>query len=72
MEVEYSTYICKCCKMDNLFINKQVEENKRQGRYISCGYCGSKRLKKEVVSDSLKKCMDHISFKRKHGAIVQR
>lgn len=44
----------------------------KQGRYLVCPYCCSKRIDKEKAADSLKECMSERSYKRVRGALIQK
>ncbi|MBB6625247.1 hypothetical protein H7E67_17670 [Clostridium gasigenes] len=71
MQEIYTSYKCKC-KREFVVLTEELEEHKRNGKYICCPYCSSRRLDKESKSDSLKELMKARSYKRKNGAIQQK
>lgn len=70
--MEYSIYKCRSCKKEFVLVNDDIESNIRQGKYISCPYCGIKKIAKGKESDSLKECMSSRSYIRKRGALIQK
>ncbi|WP_238884490.1 hypothetical protein [Clostridium sp. YIM B02551] len=71
--MEYTAMKCKSCKKEFVVVTEDHEANKREGKYTSCCYCGSKRIIKEKETDSIKECMKERSyFRNKNGAIQQR
>ncbi|EGT5649381.1 hypothetical protein [Clostridium botulinum] len=71
MENIYTSYKCKICKCEFVLLTEDIE-SMNIGSYISCPYCHSKNIRKQQVTDNLKECMSQRSYKRKHGALVQR
>ena len=71
IESIYTSYKCMRCKKTIILISEEISSTLRAGKYISCSHCGCGNLKKGKVTDNLKECMDHSSYKREHGAIRQ-
>lgn len=71
MKEIYIIRICGKCRKTNILINDEVEDTIKQGKYISCSHCGSKRVVKENETSDLRKCMDHSAYKKIRGAIRQ-
>ena len=72
MNKEYIAYECDSCRSDYILtvIDKLAAD--RQGKYISCPYCGSKAKRSGIEYDSIKECMKSRSYKRNsHGAIEE-
>ena len=71
---EYTVYECKSCneKKEFILITEELEAALREGKYITCPYCNSKRVKSVGKSNSIKECMRERSYKRIGGVIVQR
>ena len=69
----YTSYLCtlKRCKKEFVLLTEDVQVTAEVGRYISCPYCSSKKVKKLNESDSLKECMGHSVYKRVNGALKQ-
>lgn len=64
----YKLYKCKC-KKEFILITECINENKG---YLSCPYCGSKKIKEEGKYSSLNECMkNHDIYKRINGALRQ-
>jgi len=73
MDKIYTAYKCKNsqCGKENILITEQVGNTLKQGKYISCSHCGCKSLKKENITDDLRKCMDHSTWKKVNGKTRQ-
>lgn len=71
IEDMYKIYRCLKCRKENILITEQVRSTLRAGKYISCSHCGSKKLKEEKSTDNFKECMDHVAYKKEHGAFRQ-
>ncbi|WP_326514798.1 hypothetical protein [Clostridium intestinale] len=69
---EYTVYECISDKKEFILITEELEAASREGKYITCPYCNSKRVKNVGTSNSIKECMRERSYKRIHGVIVQR
>ena len=67
----YKNFICKSCDKQVILLEDDINDNEIKKRYISCPYCGSKRIKLENTSDSIKDCMKESAYKRVHGALRQ-
>lgn len=67
----YTAYECKSCKKEFILLTEDIEQLP-EGRYITCNYCNSQKIRKQKITDSLKECMKERSYKRTHGAIRQR
>ncbi|MDU4890977.1 MAG: hypothetical protein E6344_18250 [Clostridium sp.] len=67
----YTSYICKSCKREIVLLTDELESTLREGKYISCSHCGSKRLVKELVTDDLREVTKARSYKRVSGRIRQ-
>lgn len=64
--------MCKKCDRETVLITEEVQSTLREGKYLSCSHCGSKRLVKELVTDDLREIMKARSYKRnRHGALEQ-
>ncbi|KGO13384.1 Zn-finger containing protein [Clostridium botulinum] len=64
----YTSYICCICKKEFVLLSEDVENLKG---YLVCPYCSSRKVKKEKITDSLKECMGHSSYKKIKGTIRQ-
>ena len=71
MEKMYKCYVCKRCKKETILITEEVEDTIRRGKQPSCSHCKLSDIHEEEAVDDLRKCMDHNSYKRRHGAIRQ-
>lgn len=71
IEGMYTNYKCFGCNKESILITEEVLSTLRAGKYISCSHCGCKKLKEGKVTDNLKECMDHGSWKKVSGAIRQ-
>lgn len=71
MEGYYTGYSCKYCKKETILITEEVKKTLAYGKYISCSHCGCKNLILGKVTDDLRECMGHSSYKREHGALRQ-
>ena len=67
----YKNFICKSCDKQVILLDDDIKDNEIKKRYLSCPYCGSKRIKLENTSDSIKDCMKESAYKRVHGALRQ-
>lgn len=41
----YTSKVCVHCKREIILITKEMEQAKREGKYLACTYCGSQNLK---------------------------
>lgn len=71
MKSIYKSYKCSSCKREMVLLSEYVDSAIKNGKYLSCAYCGCKYLKREKESDSLKECMRTNSYKRVRGALRQ-
>lgn len=71
MKSIYTSYKCKKCKNEMILITDEIEKTKSDGRYLSCAYCGSKRIIKENETNDLRDCMKERRYKRVKGALRQ-
>lgn len=63
----YQLYKCRC-KKEFILITEYIDDN----HFISCPYCGSRKIRREGKYDSLKECMNnHDIYKRINGALRQ-
>ena len=67
----YTIYTCSKCRKDMILITEEVESTVRDGKYISCSHCGSKKMKEQQATDSFKQCMEHSAYKRIRGSLRQ-
>lgn len=74
MKGYYASYKCKSCKNELILISDEVDAaTNLEGKYLTCPYCGSKRLIHEGLYDDLNECMNERSyFRSRSGAIRQR
>ena len=71
--MEYITYVCRSCNKEFILLTHELESNLRQGKYVSCCYCGDRQVRTVNESDSIKECMKERRYMRnKHGALVQK
>lgn len=71
MEEIYTSYTCKGCNKTTIVLTSECNNTQRQGRYIACSHCGSKRIKVLSKTNNLRECMGHSSYKRKGRALRQ-
>lgn len=71
MDGIYTSYICKSCKREIVLLTDELESTLREGKYLACSHCGSKRLVKELVTDDLREVAKARSYKRVNGRIRQ-
>ncbi|EPY2286122.1 hypothetical protein ACXAT6_003381 [Clostridium sporogenes] len=64
----YTSYMCICCKKEFVLLTEELQNAKG---YLVCPYCSSRKVKKEKITDSLKECMGHSSYKKIKGTIRQ-
>lgn len=67
----YTIYKCKKCHKENILLSDEVSSTLKSSHYISCSHCGSKKVILEKATDDFRKCMDHVAYKKVHGAIRQ-
>ena len=67
----YKNFICKSCDKQVILLEDVIKDNEIKKRYISCPYCGSKRIHEENTSDSIKDGMKESAYKKVHGAFRQ-
>lgn len=65
----YTSYKCRTCKKEFVLLSEDVQAHEKQGKYLACPYCNSKRISKQNMTDSLKECMKERSYKRVKGAL---
>lgn len=71
VETMYINYLCGRCHKETILISSEVEDTKRNGNYISCSHCGSKKLKEQQATDNFKQCMEHSAYRRIRGSLRQ-
>ena len=71
MKGYYTSYKCRICRKEIILITEELEKTLAAGKDISCSHCGCKNLVKEKVTEDLRECMDHASYKKVRGAIRQ-
>ena len=71
MESIYVIIKCKRCGRTTILLQYEVEESKKENKYLACAHCGSKHFKEEKATDNLKECMKEHSYKRVKGALRQ-
>lgn len=71
MKSNYTGYRCCRCKREIILLTEDIYNAKACGNYLSCAFCGSKKIKKEKEADAVKECMKHSSYKRVRGALRQ-
>lgn len=71
MKNVYKSFRCSKCRGSFVTMIDDYDKALKNGNYISCPYCGSKRLKKDKVTDDLRECMSARKYKRERGAIKE-
>lgn len=71
MKGYYTSYECRRCRKETILITEELKKTLVAGQYISCAHCGCKNLGEEKVTEDLRECMDHASYKKVRGAIRQ-
>ncbi|WP_061342890.1 hypothetical protein [Clostridium botulinum] len=71
MDKIYKSFKCKFCRGEFILMNSDIDNNKLKGKYISCPYCGNKKIKGTKETDDLKECMNHATYKKIKGAFRQ-
>ncbi|WP_346943747.1 hypothetical protein [Clostridium sp.] len=71
IEKIYTSFKCITCRKETILLTNEVESTIRQCKYISCSHCGSRRIVKEKVTDDLRECMHHETWKKDKGKIRQ-
>ena len=66
----YTSYKCNSCRKQLVLLTEEVESMSND-KYLACSYCGSRRIKKQKVNDSLKECMSEHSYLRINGRMQQ-
>ena len=64
MQSIYNNYKCKSCKREMILITDEVDGAIKQGKYLACAYCGSKRLIKVWETSEFKKLFKNDEKKR--------
>ncbi|EKO1913608.1 hypothetical protein PZQ55_002696 [Clostridium botulinum] len=64
----YTSYMCICCKKEFVLLTEELQNG---NGYLVCPYCSSRKVKKEKITDNLKECMGHSSYKKIKGTIRQ-
>ena len=54
-----------------ILLEDDIKDNEIKKRYISCPYCGSRQIREENSSNSIKDCMKESAYKKVHGAFRQ-
>ncbi|WP_346890734.1 hypothetical protein [Clostridium sp. UBA3887] len=68
----YTSYICRVCSREFILITSEVQSASNTGNYLACPYCGSRRMRKGLVTDDLREVMKARRYKRNsRGAIEQ-
>lgn len=67
----YKNFICKSCNKQVILLDDDIKDNEIKKRYISCPYCGSRKIHEENSSNSIKDCMKANAYKKEHGAFRQ-
>jgi DNA-directed RNA polymerase subunit RPC12/RpoP len=67
----YTGYKCKTCRFEFVLLSEDIQLQPKD-RYIACPFCGSRHIVVENAADDLKEIMKERSYKRKHGALVQK
>ena len=71
MKEIYTVYNCSRCKKTTIILTNEVDDTIRNGNYISCSHCGSKRIHVQSKTNDLRQCMDHEAYKKINGKIRQ-
>jgi len=71
MDKLYKSIKCKSCNGEFILLNEYVKRNSIRGKYETCPYCGSRKIKNVKETDDFRECMEHSSYKREHGALRQ-
>ncbi len=71
IEKIYTSFKCKRCYKEIILLTDEIYTTLKQGRYICCSHCGCKSIVKEKVTDDLRECMSHGSWKRASGKMRQ-
>ncbi|MDU4320862.1 MAG: hypothetical protein E7I47_16330 [Clostridium sp.] len=71
MENIYVILICKKCRKSNILLENEVEDTKRDNKYLACAHCGSKKFVVEKATNNIRDCMKERSYKRSGGALRQ-
>lgn len=69
---EYLVYRCKICGCEFILPKQYVKLNEDKGNYLSCPFRGHKNIVVAGAYDSIKECMDHISYTRDGRRIKQK
>lgn len=74
MEPYYKSFKCLKCKREFILITDEYNCSLKEGRYINCPHCGSKKIINEKSTEDLKECMtkERVYYRGNHGAIRQR
>lgn len=71
MEKIYMNYVCYSCSKEFILLSNEVDDTKRNNKYISCPHCGSRRIKIITNADIFKECMKHSAYKKINRAFRQ-
>lgn len=71
MENIYVILICKKCRKSNILLENEVEDTKRDNKYLACAHCGGKKFVREKATNNIRDCMKERSYKRSGGALRQ-
>ena len=67
----YKNFKCYKCSKEVILLDDDIRDNKRKNNYLSCPYCGSRQIREENSSNSIKDCMKESAYKKVHGAFRQ-
>ena len=71
IESIYKCYKCKSCGKEIILLSDEVSRTLKQGKYLSCSHCGSKRIVLVNVTDDFRECMKENAYKKVHGVFRQ-
>ncbi|WP_244832970.1 hypothetical protein [Clostridium sp. BJN0001] len=71
MKKIYKSYKCKGCHSEFILMNSDISKNMFKNKYLSCPYCGCKKINPTIETDDLRECMKHMAWKKEHGVIKQ-
>ena len=71
MDGIYTSYKCKSCSKEIVLLTDELESTLREGKYLACSHCGSRKLAKELATDDLREVTKARSYKRVNGRIRQ-
>lgn len=68
----YTSFSCMKCDGEFVLLTEELQSSRAKGKYISCPYCNSKKIREQKSDDSLKECMKERSYKRINGRVRQK